>query len=189
MAGTFGRPIAACLLTTAVFQIEKTNVVGTDPNDPFFSINSGEQRSRGVEFDLAGEPVPGWRINLDYAYVDARITDAPKNLNVGHRLYGVPFNSAGSFSTYEFQGGALKGLGLGGGVYFAGQVQNTNTNNGQLPGWAQTDLVAYYELGRYRAQLNVRNLFDRQFYYTINNPFSVQPATSRTVIGTLSVEF
>jgi iron complex outermembrane recepter protein len=177
------------LLTTAVFQIEKTNVVGTDPNNPFFSTNSGEQRSRGLEFDLAGQPIPGWRINLDYAYVDARIIDAPKNLNVGHRLYGVPFNSAGSFTTYEFRGGAFKGLGLGGGIFFAGQVQNTNTNNGQLPGWAQTDLVAYYKLGRYKAQLNVKNLFDRQFYYSMDLPSSVQPATARTIIGTLSVKF
>ncbi len=177
------------LLTTAAFQIDKTNVVGTDPSNPFFSINSGEQRSRGFEFDLAGEPIPGWHINLDYAYIDARIIDAPKNLNVGHRLYGAPFNSAGSFTTYEFQGGALRGLGLGGGIFFAGQVQNTNRNNGQLPGWAQTDLVTYYKRGRYRAQLNVKNLFDRHFYYTINNPFSVQPAASRTIVGSLSVKF
>ena len=177
------------LLTTAVFQIEKTNVVGTDPNDPFFSINSGERRSRGFELDLAGEPIPGWRINLDYAYVDARIVDAPKNLNVGHELHGVPFNSGGSFSTYEFQGGALRGLGLGGGVYFADRVQNTDTNDGHLPGWAQTDLVAYYKLGRYKAQLNVKNLFDRRFYYSMNIPSSVQPATSRTIIGSLSVKF
>jgi iron complex outermembrane recepter protein len=177
------------LLTTAAFKIDKTNVVGTDPSNPFFSINSGGQRSQGFEFDLAGEPIPGWRINLDYAYVDARIVDAPKNLNVGHRLYGAPFNSAGGFTTYEFQADALKGLGLGGGIFFAGQVQNTNANNGQLPGWAQTDLVAYYKQGRYRAQLNVKNLFDRQFYYTLNNPFSVQPATPRTFVGSLSVAF
>jgi iron complex outermembrane receptor protein len=177
------------LLTTAVFQIEKTNVVGTDPNDPFFSINSGEQRSRGFEFDVAGEPLPGWRINFDYAYVDARIISAPQNFDVGHQLHGVPFNSGGSFTTYEFQGGAFRGLGLGGGVYFADRVQNTNDNDGHLPGWSQTDLVAYYKLGRYKAQLNVKNLFDRHFYYSMDVPSSVQPATSRTIIGSLSVKF
>jgi iron complex outermembrane receptor protein len=177
------------LLTTAVFQIEKTNVVGTDPNDPFFSINSGEQRSRGFEFDVAGEPLPGWRINFDYAYVDARIISAPQNFDVGHQLHGVPFNSGGSFTTYEFQGGAFRGLGLGGGVYFADRVQNTNDNDGHLPGWAQTDLVAYYKLGWYKAQLNVKNLFDRHFYYSMDVPSSVQPATSRTIIGSLSVKF
>jgi len=100
-----------------------------------------------------------------------------------------PFNSAGSFTTYEFQGGALRGLGLGGGIFFAGQVQNTNTNNGQLPGWAQTDLVAYYKWGPLPGAAECENLFDRQFYYTINNPFSVQPATSRTIVGSLSVKF
>ena len=177
------------LLTTAVFQIEKTNVVGTDPSNPFFSINSGEQRSRGFEFDLAGEPIAGWHINLDYAYVDARIISAPQNFDVGHQLYGVPLNSAGSFSTYEFQGGALRGLGFGGGVFVADRVQNTNDNDGRLPGWAQTDLVGYYKRSRYKAQLNVKNLFDRRFYYSMELPSSVQPATARTIIASLSATF
>jgi len=74
-------------------------------------------------------------------------------------------------------------------VYFADRVQNTNDNNGRLPGWAQTDLVAYYKRSRYKAQLNVKNLFDRQFYYSMNAPASVQPATARTIIGSLSVKF
>jgi iron complex outermembrane recepter protein len=74
-------------------------------------------------------------------------------------------------------------------VYFADRVQNTNDNDGHLPGWSQTDLVAYYKLGRYKAQLNVKNLFDRQFYYSMDLPSSVQPATARTIIGTLSVKF
>ena len=44
--------------STALFQIDKSDVAATDPDNPFFSINGGEERSRGIEFDLAGEMLP-----------------------------------------------------------------------------------------------------------------------------------
>ena len=40
--------------TLAYFDIAKTNVPVTDPNFPLFSLASGEQRSRGIEFDVSG---------------------------------------------------------------------------------------------------------------------------------------
>ena len=63
--------------STALFQIDKSDVAGTDPTNPFFSVNRGKERSRGIEFDIAGEPLPGWRLTANYAYIDARITDDP----------------------------------------------------------------------------------------------------------------
>ncbi len=177
------------LATASFFQITKTDVAGADPNNPLFSVNAGEERSRGFEFDLSGEPIPGWRVNLNYAYIDARIVSAPLGLNVGNRRYGVPENSGGFFTTYEFQSGALKGLGLGGGMFFADRTQVDNTNSGRLSGWAQTDAVIYYRRGRWKAQVNAKNLFDNEFYYAQNQDTTVQIAPARTIIGSLSVKF
>jgi iron complex outermembrane receptor protein len=44
----------------------------TDPDDPDFSIQTGEQTSRGVELDVAGEISPGWNIIATYAYTISR---------------------------------------------------------------------------------------------------------------------
>ncbi len=85
---------AKLLATVAIFQITKNNVAASDPTDPNFSVNSGTQRSRGFEFELNGQPVPGSRLNLNYAYTDARITDAPGGVNVGNRFYGVPYSDS-----------------------------------------------------------------------------------------------
>ncbi|MEH2081941.1 MAG: TonB-dependent receptor [Nostoc sp.] len=57
--------------TLAAYQIAKTNVLTTDLNNPSFSIQVGEQRSRGVELDIAGEILTGWKIIAAYAYTDA----------------------------------------------------------------------------------------------------------------------
>ncbi len=105
------------LATTALFQIDKTDVAGTDPDNPFFSINRGQERSRGIEFDIAGEPLPGWRVTANYAYIDARITDDPTGVTTGNRRFGVPKHSGGFFTTYEFLNGPLQGFGGAGGLF------------------------------------------------------------------------
>ncbi|MBL7590304.1 TonB-dependent receptor, partial [Escherichia coli] len=46
-------------LSAAAFQIVRDNVAATDPRNPTFSVITGQQRSRGVEADLAGEILPG----------------------------------------------------------------------------------------------------------------------------------
>lgn len=175
--------------TADVFQITKENVVAPDPHDPIFSVNAGKERSRGFECEINGTPIPGWRLSLAYTYTDARIISAPEDLNVGHRFFGVPYNSGGFFSTYEFQNGLLKGFGLGAGETVSGNVQVTNEDTGRLAGWAETDLVAFYRRGNFRVQINVKNLFDNEYYYARNDLFTVQPAQARTIIGTVSVQF
>jgi len=176
--------------TLSAFQIEKTDVATTDPNNPFFVINAGKQRSRGLEFDLAGEPIPGWRVLANYAYLDATISSDPLGINLGNRLPGVPINSGGFFTTYEIQGGALKGLGFGGGAYFSDRVKVDVANSGSLSGWAQADAVVYYRRDRFQVQFNVKNLFDSQFYYADSGGGEeVQRAAARTFIGSIKYEF
>jgi iron complex outermembrane recepter protein len=175
--------------TAALFEITKENVVAPDPANPVFSVNSGEQRSQGLELELKGEIVPGWRVSLNYAYTDSRIISAPGGVNVGHPFFGTPYNSGGFFTTLEFQKGPLKGFGFGGGMFFSDRVQVTNNNTGTLSGWAQTNLVAYYHRGLFRVQINVKNLFDNEFYYARNDFLSVQPAQARTIIGSIRCEF
>ncbi|NJN05043.1 MAG: TonB-dependent receptor [Leptolyngbyaceae cyanobacterium RM1_1_2] len=61
--------------TLSAYQINKTNITTPDPNNPDFSIQIGEQRSRGVELDVGGEILPGWNITAAYAYTDAEVTE------------------------------------------------------------------------------------------------------------------
>ncbi len=175
--------------TAAAFHIRKTDVSGTDPNNPLFSINAGAERSRGLEFDLSGEPMPGWKVSANYAFVDARVVDDPSGANTGNRRYGVPEHAGGVFSTYELQRGPLTGFGFGGGVFMASEVEIDNGNVGKLGGYVQTDAVLYYARSKWRAQLNARNLLDKEYYYTTGTAGTVQPATPRSIVGTIEFSF
>ena len=63
--------------TMAVFEIKKKHVLTADVSQgpgSGFSIATGEQRSKGFEFDIAGQVHPGLEIIGNYAYIDARVT-------------------------------------------------------------------------------------------------------------------
>lgn len=36
-----------------------------DPTNPLLTVQTGEQKSQGIEFDVAGEILPGWNISAD----------------------------------------------------------------------------------------------------------------------------
>ncbi|BAY67860.1 ferrichrome-iron receptor [Nostoc sp. PCC 7120 = FACHB-418] len=173
--------------TLAYFDITKKNVLTTDPEDDNFSIQTGEQKSRGVELDVVGEILPGWKIIGTYTYTDANISQDNNSSLVNNRLVGVPYNSASLWTTYELQQGNLQGLGLGLGVVYVGEREASLPNNLKIPSYVRTDASIFYKRDNWRAALNFKNLFDTKYYES--QSFFIVPAAPFTVLGTVSFEF
>ncbi|HLO87422.1 MAG TPA: TonB-dependent siderophore receptor [Nostocaceae cyanobacterium] len=173
--------------TLAYFDLTKNNVLTTDPVDADFSVQTGEQKSRGVELDIVGEISPGWKIIGTYTYTDAYISKDNNIALLNDRLAGVPYHSASLWSTYEFQKGNLQGLGLGLGLVYAGEREATVPNNIQIPSYLRTDASIFYKQDNWRAAINIKNLFDTKYYES--QGFYIVPAAPLTVIGTFSFDF
>src|SRR5262249_8002181 len=60
----------ALTLQGALFTIEKTNARTLDPILGV-QVVDGKQRSRGVEFSVAGRVLPGWNVFAGYTFLDA----------------------------------------------------------------------------------------------------------------------
>ena len=166
----------------AIYQIEKKNVLTTDPVDNTFSVAAGQVRSRGFDLNVAGNLTPEWRVIGGYAYVDAEVT-RDNTLRSGTRLMNIPRNSFSLLNVYEFQDGALKGLGLGaGGKYVdqrAGQTANTAFS---MDAYTVVDLLGYYKVNeRVRLNLDVKNLFNREYEEGAFGNIYAYPAAPRTV--------
>jgi iron complex outermembrane recepter protein len=175
--------------TLAAFEITKSNVLTPDPADPNFSLQVGEQRSRGVEFILQGEVLPGWNIIAGYAYTDARVTE-DNNIPVGDFLSSVPKNAANLWTTYEIQSGDLQGLGFGFGLVFVGERQGDFPNsNFQVPSYVRADAALFYRRNNWRASINVNNLFDVEYYESAPSRLNVYPGAPLNVTASLSYTF
>lgn len=175
--------------TLAAYQLNRSNITTPDPSNPDFSIQVGEQRSRGIELDVTGEILPGWNVTAAYAYTDAEITE-DNEFSDGNRLTNVPDHQASLWTTYEIQSGDLEGLGFGLGLFYVGERQGDLDNSFSLSDYLRTDLALFYRKNRFKAALNFRNLFNTDYFRASDGGdlflFRGKPFT---VVGSVSWEF
>ncbi|MCC5810779.1 MAG: TonB-dependent receptor [Ectothiorhodospiraceae bacterium] len=174
--------------TLAVFELTRENVSTADPANPGFSIQTGEQRSRGVELDVAGEWLPGWRMIGSVTYLNTEIT-RDNTYATGNRLPNAPRWSSSLWNIYAFQGPALRGLELGAGVFAVGSRKGDLGNTIEVPGYARVDLLARYRVNpNLRLSVNVDNLLDKHY---IEAPGTTQnyPGAPRTVYARATLSF
>jgi iron complex outermembrane recepter protein len=173
----------------AFYEITKTNIATTDPNNDAFSIPLGEQRSNGIEFDLSGEILPGLNIIAAYSYTNAEISEST-DYPVGNKIPAVPRNKASLWATYEFQKGNLQGLGLGLGLFYLDARQGDLDNSFELPSFVRTDAAIYYRQQNWRAGINIQNLFGIRYLESVDGGRrQVIPGAPFTVIGSIAIEF
>ncbi|OKH42887.1 ferrichrome-iron receptor [Calothrix sp. HK-06] len=176
--------------TFALYQITRSNVLTTDPRDPegLSSIQTGEQRSRGIELDITGEILPGWKIIAGYAYTDAIVSE-DNAIPEGNRINNVPEHAINLWSTYEIQKGSLQGLGFGLGLFYIGERQGDLDNTFTLPSYVRTDAALFYRKNNFRAALNLQNLLDTDYFEAAESNLRVFPGAPRTVKFTLGWQF
>lgn len=174
--------------TVAAYQIEKQNIITRDPDNPGFRIQVGEQRSRGIEFDIVGQVLPGLNLIASYSYLDAEITKDTRGFE-GNRPSLVPTHQGSFWATYEIQRGSLRGLGFGGGVFVTGDRKGDLANSFDLPGYTRFDAALFYRRDNWRVGLNFKNLFNREYFESAFGRNSLFSGAPFTVVGTVSITF
>ena len=176
------------MTTVAVFQLNRKNVATTDPNHPNFYLVTGQQRSRGVEFEATLHPLAGWNVTTAYSYINAEVT-SDTILAVGTPTLNAPKNIFNVWTTYEVPRGVARGLSLGiGGRHYTDQSGDLG-NSFRLPGYGIVDASATYRRGRAQWQLNANNLANRRYYSGSYNNLYVKPGEPRVIRGTVSWNF
>ena len=177
--------------TLSLFDLTRSHILTASPTDPNVLIQTGEQRSRGIELDVVGEILPGWRVIASYAHDETAVV-SDTTFPVGQPLSNVPRDSGSVWTTYRLQNGPIKGLGFGVGEYYIGKREANLPNTYDLAAYWRTDASVFYEREHWRAQVNVLNVFNRHYYTggetgTFN--YTLNPSEPITVQGTVGYEF
>ncbi|WP_154655915.1 TonB-dependent siderophore receptor [Fortiea contorta] len=175
--------------TLALYDITQSNVLTSDPANLGFSVQTGEINSQGIELSLTGEILPGWNIFASYAYNDTRISNDNNPNLVGNRVQRTSPNNASLWTTYEFQQGNLQGLGLGLGLFYVGDRAGDNANSFTVPGYLTTDAAIFYKQNQFRAAINIKNLFNVDYFEGVFSRDRVFYGAPFTVQGTISWTF
>ncbi|AGT10755.1 TonB-dependent siderophore receptor [Paracoccus aminophilus] len=175
------------LISGAIFDITKTNVLTSDPSNPGFSVQTGEVRHRGLELEARGNLTEQLSLIGGYTYLDPKITRSNDG-DAGHLTPLAPRHQASVWLDYDFSG-AAQGLSLGGGGRYIGATWGDTANTRRVSAYTLADVSLRYEWDAYVAALNVTNLFNKEYFATCDASVGCITGAGREATLTLSRRF
>lgn len=173
-------------LTVSLYRITLDHsYVLVDAQPPNFATLGPGQTNRGVEVEFAGEVAPG--LDLSSSYTNALIRN-----HDGSKPTGAPRQRVNLWASYWFQGGALRGWGVAGGVMARGRSLGQSldyTTYYATPGQAEVGANVSYRADRWSMTLGVKNLFARRLVADDFNETFVPLRTRRSYLLSGSYDF
>ncbi len=176
--------------TASLFRVERTNIKTTNPATNTL-VPLGVQRTQGAELSFTGDLTHGWQIWSGYAWLDAEMVSSVA-IDAGQPVQGkrptlTPKQSANLWLTKALG----QGFGAGAGLNYVGERFANPGNTVILPGYTTVDAMGYYRTKGFDVQLNVMNLFDRQYIVSGHgsSPNLNLPGAPRSVQLTLRYAF
>lgn len=175
--------------TLAFYQVAQPSAF-IDPATNIFGID-GEQRHRGVDFNVFGEIASGVRLLGGVAYIDSKLTKTLGGVNEGNRGIAAPEWNAVLGAEWDVPFAA--GLTLTARVTHTGPQFLDTANAQRLPGWSRVDAGARYriDLANGKAvtlRANIQNLFDKSYWQTISGALD-SIGEPRTISLSASIDF
>jgi iron complex outermembrane receptor protein len=154
----------------AAYNLAKYHLATGDPLHYGYNLLVGAVRSKGVEFDLQGSPMPGWNVLVNASFVQPYVLEGAGAYNTGTRFPGVPEHQFNAWSTYALRGDGWRGLRLGGGANWAASAAYPGTHLEQPAYWTASLFAAYERVLATRhvsVQINVNNVFNRTYFVNL----------------------
>lgn len=180
--------------TLAVYELTRENVA--IPDRTGITRQLGSQRSRGVELEIAAEPLPRLRTFFSYAYTDAELTRFAEQVlagfdpqpvfatvdRSGNRPAFAPEHIANLWLSRRFGNGIGAGLG---GRYLSDQFI-AEDNAFELDDTLTLDAALFYDRGDWSLSLHLDNLTEEEYFTRGFGSTSVIPAPGFAVQGNLA---
>ena len=173
-------------VTSAVYRLDRSNSTARDPNDPSRTVQTGRQRTTGLELGVAGNLTRRWQVAGGWATQRARIESATTSAQKGATVPLVPQTTLSLWNRYQI----ASRLGAGIGVVHQSRVYAAIDNAVTLPSFTRVDAAAYVGLLRdVRLQLNVENVLDERYFPTSHGNNNIMPGAPRSVRVGLNTGF
>lgn len=147
----------------AYYDLTRKNVTESDASGNF-SIQTGEQVTKGFEAEMAAALTEQWNVAATYSYIPtAKITESVTASEIGKRSNHVPKNASSLSTQYYFSPDQF-GWNIGAGIrYQDSRTAQRGTDFVYLPSYTLVDVNAGYEAKSWGAGLSIKNLFDKEY--------------------------
>lgn len=185
-------------LSLALYQTKQPSaftrpVDAANPTGQQVYVLDGEQRNRGVEFSLDGEPVEGLRLIGGLSVGKAELRRTGGGVNEGNWAPGVPAYTANANVEWDLP--FLPASTLTGRVVRTGEQKVNAANTLEIGSWTRFDIGARYvfEMNEkpVSLRLNVDNVANKRYWASAYDSFSstLLQGAPRTVKLSTSVDF
>ncbi|MDQ7974591.1 MAG: TonB-dependent siderophore receptor [Rhodocyclaceae bacterium] len=172
-------------VSAAVFEIRQDNLGVALPNQ--FAPDGSQAyraaqgtRTRGYEFEVAGEVRTGWQVGASFTHAVARDADGVR-LNTH-----VPRNTLKLFTSYLIPG-IGQGLTVGGGFNWQSETYTDRVGPSAVrfrqPSYATLDLMANLRINRrLSVAFALNNVFDKRYYTSTSASYYGAPRSARVTL-------
>ena len=180
--------LPALAFTTAVYQIDRTNVISVDPNNSAATFLTKGQVVQGVEAGLSGQITSAWRVMGGYAYQVGELlstsnTTTAKN---GATLAELPRHTFSMWNRYDFT--PVWGMGIG--VIHRSDMFAALDNTVRAQGFTRVDAAIFARIDRrLRFQVNIENLLDTKYIAAVHNNNNMTPGSPIAVRASVVYNF
>ncbi|MEL7978771.1 TonB-dependent receptor [Vreelandella titanicae] len=182
--GSFGGSVSA-------FEIRQPSTI-TLPGSTegaFISTQDGEQRNRGVEINVFGQPTSTLKLLGGIAYLQPTLTETQDGVNDGNQAPGIS-RWIGNVSV-EWDA-PLLGLSLNSSVVSSSSQYIDASNAQEIPGWTRWDIGAGYQFDNHPiiVRANINNLLGKDYWESAGGSGGrLRLSDPRSVILSATMEF
>ncbi|MDI2593223.1 TonB-dependent siderophore receptor [Pseudomonas sp. 681] len=170
--------------TLAIYELELYNRRTTDPANPTLTVQTGVQRSRGIELTGAGKLGGNWYVRGGVGMQDAMVVEDNNGLE-GKRVTNVAKHNGSLFLTWKPEMGWYAETGL----TLVGQRYADNLNTTVLPGYGRWDALAGFRHKDWDVRAALNNISDKTYYASSTSAFQIQPGAPRNLVVTGTYSF
>jgi iron complex outermembrane receptor protein len=167
----------------AAYQLEHYNIRYQPDavNSPLEWAVRGKERSRGIEFSLAGRVAPSWYVRGGVGLMSAKVAeDRSAPANVGKRLMNTAQRNGNLFLRYAPQGPWYGEIG----VTHTSERYSNAANTARVPGYTRWDALVGWRAAPWTVTLAISNLLDKEYWRS-----SSMPGAPRSVLVSANYQF
>jgi catecholate siderophore receptor len=179
------------LLTAAIYRTVVDNEIVQDPVDQLY-YQTGRKRVQGIELGAVGRITGNWAVSAGFTTMDAEVIEGSNVSQDGSSdLAYTPESAFTAWTTYHLP----FNLTIGGGARYSGEMKRGTDGAVGTPEFTESywvfDAMASYPVNRhFDLQLNVYNLFDKDYVAAINKSgYRYTPGVPRSAMLTANIRF
>lgn len=171
-------PASRVSLSVASYRLDRTNTSAPSPNDPSVIVQTGRQRTTGIEVGVSGDVTRYWQIAGGFTAQRSSIVSRTTAAKAGASVPLVPNRSWSLWNRWQ----PARALGIGGGVVRQGKSFAAIDNSVVLPPFTRLDAAVFVTLtARVRGQVNVENVLNTHYFATSQGNNNILPGSPRAL--------